>query len=119
MDRFREIYKVSVEFIALNPTFVASNDGMVVGFYALVPDGTAATLEFLYVEPSYIGKGFGRILWNHMTNYCRKNNIKVVHLVCGPEPVEFYLNMGAVPVGEEDSRVIEGRKILKLLFRIR
>jgi hypothetical protein len=33
--------------------------------------------------------------------------------VCGPEPKAFYLKMGAKVMGEEESKVVPGRRILK------
>jgi len=118
MNEFEKIYKVSEEFITSNSIFAAEEDGAVVGFYALVTKGIEATLEFMYIEPSKIGKGLGRMLWNHMISHCQECDIEVIQLVCGSEPKKFYLKMGAVSVGEVDSLVIQGRKVSKLSFSI-
>lgn len=118
METFREVYQVTEEFIARNPTFVAEEDGTIVGFYALVPEEAGPSLEYLYLEPSHIGKGLGKALWDHMIAFCRQRRFAEIHLVCGPQPKAFYLKMGAVAVGEVDSLVTPGRNVSKLAYRI-
>ena len=122
MDAFMDIYKVTEGFIAQNPTFLVEENASTLGFYALVPEKTSLFLEYIYleymyIEPSLIGKGLGRVLWDHMTAYCRQRKFTEIHLVCGPQPKAFYLKMGAVEIGEVDSLVTPGRKISKLAYR--
>ena len=114
MDVFREIYKITESFIAKNPVFLAEAGGEVLGFYAL----SGRELEYLYLEPARIGKGLGRLLWDHLTGHCRHLGIKEIHLVCGPQPRSFYLKMGAEEAGEVESLVTPGRKVSRLVYRI-
>jgi len=48
-----------------------------------------------------------------MIEYCRLHRWEAVQFVCGPEPKAFYLKMGAKVMGEEESKVVPGRRILK------
>ena len=114
MKMFRESYRITEAFIARNPAFVAEKDGAPVGFYAL--EGTS--LEYFYLEPAWIGKGLGRILWNHLAEQCRQQQLRAIQMVCSPEPKAFYLKMGAEEIGEADSRVTPGRKVSKLAYRL-
>lgn len=118
MANFRERYRITEEFIARNTVLVAEAEGRLLGFYALVQEEAGIALEYMYLEPSCIGKGLGRALWDHMTTFCREHRIPEIHLICGPQPKAFYLNMGAVEVGEVDSLVTPGRKVAKLVYRI-
>jgi GNAT superfamily N-acetyltransferase len=113
MAAFREIYQVTGEFIARNPTFAVEENGLLIGFYALVQ----SSLEYMYLDPAHMGKGLGRFLWDHMTAFCGQNGIQEIPLVCGPEPKAFYLKMGAVEAGETDSLVVPGRKVSTLRYR--
>jgi N-acetylglutamate synthase-like GNAT family acetyltransferase len=116
LDRFREAYRITPDYLARNPTFVAEEDGELAGFYALVPGGGAWELEFLYVAPGRMGAGLGARLWRHMVDACREQGVREVRLVCGPEPLPFYLRMGAKVVGETRSKLDPGRRILELVY---
>lgn len=114
METFRRLYRITETFIARNQVFVVEVGGAVRGFYAL----SGSELEYLYLEPAEIGKGLGRLLWDHMLAVCRSTGIRKIHLVCGPQPKPFYLRMGAEEAGEVDSLVTPGRKVSRLACRI-
>jgi N-acetylglutamate synthase-like GNAT family acetyltransferase len=116
MDKFKSIYNVTEEFISNNPTYVIELDENIIGFYGFCDKETS--LEYLYVEPQMIGKGYGKLLWNHMVESCRKQDIKEIVLVTSPQAKEFYVKMGAVPSGEVDSIVIKDRKVPRLIYRL-
>ncbi len=122
MDAFRQLYRITEAFIAEHTVFVAEEVGRVLGFYALVDDGDGddegVELEYLYLDPAQLGRGLGRILWEHMVAHCRANGVERIHLVCGPEPKAFYLKMGAVQTGETESLVVPGRRVARLAYRI-
>jgi GNAT superfamily N-acetyltransferase len=118
MRSYREAYGLTGAFIARHAVFVAELEGVPVGFYALVPEDDGISLEYLYIEPARLGTGLGRMLWEHMVAHCRQARIPEISLVCGPQPLAFYLKMGAAQVGEVDSLVVPGRKVPKLRFQI-
>jgi RimJ/RimL family protein N-acetyltransferase len=118
MDKFKIMYQVTEEFIRKNPTFILYENDRIIGFYALliIPEGNA--LEYFYIEPQYIGKGYEKKMWSHLENYCETHNIRDFTLVTSPQSKEFYEKMGAILIGEVESTLKKGRKIPKLLFRI-
>ena len=118
MDTFRRVYAVTPAFIERNTAFVAEDARGLAGFYALVPEEDAVSLEYLYLDPGRLGEGLGRTLWQHMAAHCRTQAIREVRLVCGPEPRAFYLKMGAVETGEIESLVRPGRKVACMAFAI-
>jgi len=118
MNSFREQYSVSSEFIEANHVFVATDGDAILGFFALIQEASTACLEFMYIDPECFGRGIGRKLWNYMIEYCRVHRWEAVQFVCGPEPKAFYLKMGATIMGEEASKVVPGRRILKLKILI-
>lgn len=50
-------------------------NNVIVGFWGLILHERSAELEFLYVDSGKIRIGYGRHLWNHMSEWCRLNNI--------------------------------------------
>lgn len=118
MENFKSLYKVTGEFISNNPTFVLEEDDSIIGFYGILIGEKETSLEYLYIEPESIGKGYGKILWDHMVNTCKNQGIKEIVLVTSPQAKEFYTKMGAVQSGEVESIVMKGRKIPRLVYTI-
>ena len=117
MDKFKEIYKVTEHFIDNNPTFVICENDEVIGFYAIIISKEKNELEYFYIEPQLIGKGYGQALWNHLIDYCKGLKIKDIQLVTSPQAKEFYQRMGAVQIGEVQSLLQKGRIIPKLRYQ--
>jgi GNAT superfamily N-acetyltransferase len=119
MENFKCSYKVTEEIIKNNPTFVIEEGENIIGFYSLLMDYEETSLEYLYIDPDNIGKGYGRLLWNHMIDICKKQGIDKITLVTSPQAKEFYTKMGAIQTGEVDSLVISGRKIPRLGYTLK
>jgi len=114
INKFKVMYKVTEEIIRKNPTFILYEDDKIIGFYAISITPDENTIEYFYIEPQYIGKGYGEKMWNHLVNYCKNHNIKDFTLVTSPQAKAFYEKMGAVQIDEVESTLKKGRKIPKL-----
>jgi ribosomal protein S18 acetylase RimI-like enzyme len=93
-----------------------NNEG-IIGFYSVVTNNVETSLEYFYIEPKYIGQGYGRILWNHMVSTFKEKENKEITLVTSPQAKDFYIKMGAVETGIVDSIVIKNRKIPSLVYK--
>lgn len=118
MNSYKTIYRVTEKFINSNPSFVIEDEGVIIGFYCIIEDKCEAELEYFYIKPEKIGKGYGKILWRHLDQYCREHHITKVNLVTSPQAADFYIKMGASLTGEVDSLVIKDRKIPKLTYTL-
>ncbi|MGH4123474.1 MAG: GNAT family N-acetyltransferase [Clostridium sp.] len=118
IEEFKSVYKVTEEFINNNSTFVIEKAENIIGFYGVLVENNETYLEYLFVEPEYINKGYGKLLWNHMVENCDKNGIKGFSIVTSPQAKEFYIKMGAMQVGEVESLVKKGRKIPLLTYTL-
>ncbi len=116
METFKSKYRVTEEFIRENPTFVMEEEGNIVGFYSILRDDKETALEYLYIEPSYIGKGYGKLLWNHMVDTFKNQGIDEIVLVTSPQAKDFYVKMGAILIDEVESLCRKGRKIPRLVY---
>ncbi|RSD25344.1 GNAT family N-acetyltransferase [Amycolatopsis eburnea] len=88
-------YEVTPAYVAANPTFTATDDGAILGFYALV----AAELDLLFVADAAQGLGVGRRLIDHMRGEARTRGLRDIRVVAHPPALEFYLRMGARRTG--------------------
>jgi GNAT superfamily N-acetyltransferase len=75
-----------------------------------------ATLPDLWVEPSDIGTGVGRALFAAACEVARTLPADQLLIVADPNAEGFYLRMGARRIGEQDSEVVEGRRLPILLL---
>lgn len=117
IERFECVYQVTEKFINENPTFLMQQDSEIVAFYGLLM-GPEVSLEYFFVEPRYIGKGYGRLLWKHLVERCKELGIGEFHIVTSPQAKEFYVKMGAVPRGEVESLLRKGRMVPLLAYTV-
>ena len=89
--------------------------GRVQGFYGLLL-GEEPALEYFYIARERIGRGYGTLLWKHLVEKCRELGIRELVIIAAPEAAGFYKRMGAVAAGELESRVLAGRKVVRLVY---
>lgn len=116
MDKFKTLYKVSEEFIINNPAYIMEEDGEIIGFYGILIEESQRSLEYFFIEPKFIGKGYGKLLWNHVLKSCDSLNIKEFIIVTSPQAQAFYTKLGAKLQGEVESLVAKGRMIPQLIY---
>ena len=91
----------------------------IAGFYKLVVESSEKMeLEALFVEPAYIGKGIGRILFFDALCKAQSHGATTLITQSDPNAEAFYLNMGGVKVGSSGSGSIEGRQLPMIRFDI-
>lgn len=117
MAAVRPILTVSPEKIENQPVFVLEEGGAVAAFYILRPrDAVDVELDFLFVEPSAIGRGFGRLLWDHAVAYARSLGHRTLLIESDPYAEPFYRARGAVRVGDVPSTAAAKRALPLLHF---
>ena len=65
LKRFERTLGLTPEVVASNDVLVAERDGEVSGFYVLLYRDALAVLDDLWLEPTEIGRGCGRELFEH------------------------------------------------------
>lgn len=118
MDRFKEIYLITEEFILNHPTYVLKSNKEIIGFYGLLQKNDITSLEYLFIEPMYIGKGYGKVLWNHALEECKKLGIREFTIITSPDARGFYLKLGATIYNQVDSQISKGKKTPILIYRL-
>lgn len=89
---------------------VAELSDVIVGFYVLERESDeAAELAALFVEPSFIGRGIGRALFEHALMAARENGSVIVTIQSDPYAADFYRSMGARQTGLCESGSIPNR----------
>lgn len=114
MSAFRDKYGVKEEHIQRGSVRVLEDGNMMVGFFLIQVAGDFGDLDFFYIAPQFIGKGYGQVLWMDLMSFCKEREVHEIELVTSPQAVGFYEKMGAVVVGEVASQLRAGRLIPKL-----
>lgn len=99
------LLKILESDIADWPVRVAELNNEVVGFFALKTIKDENRLDHLWIDPRYIGKGIGKILFLDAQNAAKNIGWKSFRLVAEPHAELFYLKMGAKNIGSVQSRV--------------
>lgn len=113
---FKDKYNVNKEFIENSYSFCMVQDEEILGFLGLQENEATFELEFFYIKSDYIGKGYGKIMFQLLIEECKASNIKEFNLVTSPESMNFYTKLGAVKIGEVKSLIDCNRIIPKLKF---
>lgn len=89
------------------------------GFTTLEGDPPQGVLGMMFVDPDVIGKGIGRLLFDHVVVTARELGFTQFTIDADPNAEPFYEAMGAVPVGVAPSGSIPGRTLTQLLRNVR
>jgi GNAT superfamily N-acetyltransferase len=84
----------SAEGLARMEVFVAEADGRAVAWAALEPKGDIMWLADMWVDPPWIGRGVGTLLFNHAVDLARELGGKTMEWEAEPNAVGFYERMG-------------------------
>ena len=116
LAEWRALLTLSAGDLARDPTYVAVTASEIVGFYRLTGSPPEGCLEDLWLEPSRIGHGLGRRLWEHALATARSLGFRALEIDGEPRAEGFYRAMGAERTGERESPLRRGR--LLGVFRI-
>jgi GNAT superfamily N-acetyltransferase len=84
---------------------VLERAGVVLGFYGLLGNPPSGALEWMFLEPTVIGRGYGRLMWNEATRQAQALGFSRLTIESDRFAEPFYLAMGAERVGATPSPV--------------
>jgi len=87
------------DYLGRHTVFVAMVDGTAAGVCALEDHGTHWMLEHVWVLPSFQRHGVGKALVRHAVRKAAAIRPGVVRVQSDPNATDFYLELGAEPVG--------------------
>jgi GNAT superfamily N-acetyltransferase len=94
------------EFLILGPeglaegrTYVAEEDGSVVGFATWAQAGTAIELEDLFVDPGWRRRGIATALVSRIVDVLRAQGVQCLEVTANPHAQGFYSAAGFIDCG--------------------
>ncbi|MDT4969166.1 MAG: hypothetical protein QOJ64_3903 [Acidobacteriota bacterium] len=111
LERCRPLLTISSDEISKLPIFVLEMDRRILGFYGLREFERGMELLYLFVEPSAMHRGYGKLLWNHAVETASAAGSRRLLIESDPFAEPFYLAMGARRIGLAPSSVQPGRRL--------
>jgi GNAT superfamily N-acetyltransferase len=99
--RILEGYEITEEQIESDQLFVATNSGVVLGFYSLANLTSEPELDLMFVADAAQGSGVGAKLFEHMRHTARALGLSLIKIVAHPSAERFYTRMGAELIGSK------------------
>lgn len=84
---------------------VLERDGARLGFWGLVGEPPDGRLEWMFLEPHAIGRGYGRLMWDSAIEQANALGFKRLAIESDRFAEPFYLAMGAKRIGATPSPV--------------
>lgn len=114
LEAWRKDLTFTAESLDTQEIFAARVDGAMQGVCALAIDGAEAILEHLWVDPSAMGFGLGRRLYEHALDLARQAGVRRIELHADPNAVGFYEHVGAVYDRDHHGEVLGEPRILPI-----
>ncbi|MGE7596979.1 GNAT family N-acetyltransferase [Lysinibacillus fusiformis] len=105
----KDALTVTKDYIENNSVYLIEIDNKVVAFYSFAIN--EQKLDALFLDPDYIGKGLGKIIWNHLLNKAKELELREFTIDSDPNAEGFYLKMGALNIGSTPSTVFPDRSL--------
>ncbi len=86
---------ISPQFVQTHEVYRCEIEAETAGFYALVLRKPVAILDHLWVRPSWIGRGCGRLLFEHAAGRAASAGAEAMEWVADPNARGFYERMGS------------------------
>ena len=98
--------------IALGRVLVAvDGKDRAIGVASVIPEGESADLDLFFVDPPFMGRGMGRVLFEAAVRSARLFGARTLTILADPKAAAFYERMGARFLRNAPSDAIPGRSL--------
>jgi GNAT superfamily N-acetyltransferase len=104
--------------LAAHEVHVLERDGVALGWHRVTFHGDRAELEDLWLEPALIGKGHGRMLFDHASELARGHGARALEWDAEPFARGFYEAMGGTEIGRTPSAAEPGRTLPRMRLEL-
>ncbi|MGD9562963.1 MAG: GNAT family N-acetyltransferase [Pyrinomonadaceae bacterium] len=115
LEKWRPQLTLSKSDIANETVVKLSIGSEIVGFYMLRSNAGVLWVEHLWLDPPFIGQGFGRLLFEHAIAAAREAKASALRIESDPNAEGFYAAMGAIRIGERRSEIDGPPRVLPLM----
>ena len=95
IELWRDQLTLAPAYVETHHVELAEAGGKVVGFFALRGHADIVELDHLWIDPPWIGRGFGRQLMDRALAVCRAGGAQRIEIDSDPFAEPFYRRLGA------------------------
>ena len=106
MEKWRDELTISREYIGMHTVYKLIGEAGILGFYSFKTDKqNTIKLDSLFVEPEFIGRGFGSMLLEDFLRRVQNEKEVLVTLEADPNAAGFYLDKGFQITGQKKTSI--------------
>lgn len=115
MSKFMQLFQMTSDYLEKDQVRLfyeadGSQYGMSIGFYSFSLNAESDyELDNFFIDPGYIGKGFGKKMWHHVVDDLKVCGTKKFVLWSDPGAEDFYKKMGCTKIGVKESFMMPDR----------
>ncbi|MBI5930227.1 MAG: GNAT family N-acetyltransferase [Chloroflexi bacterium] len=118
MAAVRDTMQITADQIATHEVFVLEAGDQTVGFCHFYKRPDAIYLEDLFIDPTFIGQGYGKILFQHVIHLAQTWGFEKIIFEADPNAEAFYRKMGAEIIAYHPSPLFEDRLLPQMQYSI-
>lgn len=100
------VLTITPDYISENETYKLVEQNTIIGYYSfLVADAQTITLDNLFIDPEFMGKGNGKLLLEDAIDRARGLDFKAIILESDVNAAAFYSRFGFVISGQVETSV--------------
>jgi GNAT superfamily N-acetyltransferase len=113
------LMSISAGDLERDEAWILADETGPLGFYRLSFDADRAEIEELHLEPDRIGRGFGRMLFEHAVTRARALGVMRLEWSCDANALGFYVAMGGQVTGSSPSGIEGDEPLTDMAITIR
>lgn len=114
LNRWGRDLHLTPAYILSNEVHVCEVEGAITGFYALLHKSPVAILDHLWVRPTWIGRGCGRLLFEHAAHLASTLGALAMDWVADPNAAGFYERMGGRSIRRIQSEMERSLSVMRI-----
>ena len=84
--QWKDDLTISVEYINQAEVYKLINENQLVGYYSYLElDNKKVKLDNIFLEPDFIGKGYGKVMMNHFIQHVKDKGYERIELESEPK----------------------------------
>ena len=106
IEKWKDDLTISSEYIDKNEVYKLKEGDKLIGYYSFKEaDNKKVKLDNIFIDPEFIGRGYGKILMNHFFKQVKNKEFEYIYLDSDPNAEKFYQNLGFKVVGQLESSI--------------
>ena len=118
MAKMTDALTATEKTLATEIVRVAQSEKGIAGWISYMPvNDKTVSVEGLWIDPNFMGKAVGRLLWDSMEQDAVSNGFAEIEVLSDPNAYGFYEKMGCIYSRDEPSDVFGSDRLLPLLTK--